>query len=203
MADFHTLVINLGNLAGVTALAVQTDAGHVGIWQPRLDIPSGPALLRSVQKQAQIMGIQHLEVVEPLYRPRSTIDIQPQGLDISIILLAAAAYALEHECTRLVWPMVIGPDYDGVSRELERAQLITQLIELDMGGEALVIDLPFVELSDDQLAEVALHADAPVKAAWWCEYDREKPCGGCDACLRWRRVVDAAIPPGRAKIAAE
>ncbi len=198
MAGIDTLVINLGNLAGVTALATLTSPAEVGLWHPRLELTCGPALARSVKRQAEIFGIERIFYAPPLYHADSPGSLDPQGLAASVLLMAAAREALEHGCRRLIWPVQIGPDYEQVSIALERAQLITHLLELDLDGEALLIELPFVELTDAQLGEIALHADAPVQAAWWCEYDRDTPCGGCDACLRWRPVAEAAVPPGRA-----
>lgn len=197
MAGIEALLINLGNLAGATALATQTNHGELGLWHPRLDLPAGPAFTRSVQRQAEIFGVEQVTIAPPLYQPESALSLEPQGMAASVLLMAAAQYALEQGCRRLIWPVQIGPDYEAVSAALERAQLVTHLIELDLEGEPLLIELPFVELTDTQIGEIALHADAPVQAAWWCEYDRDKPCGGCDACLRWRPVADAATPPGR------
>lgn len=197
MAGLDTLVINLGNLTGVTALSVQPSHAGLAIWHPQIDLPCGPALWRSVKRQAEIFGIESVTFAPTLYAPASAISIEPEGLAGSVLLMAAARAALDLGCSRLIWPIQIGPRYEAVSQALQRAQLVTHLIELDMEGEPLLIELPFVELTDAQLGEIALHADAPVRAAWWCEYDRDKPCGGCDACLRWRPIADAAVPPGR------
>ncbi|MCK4872653.1 MAG: 7-cyano-7-deazaguanine synthase [Phycisphaerales bacterium] len=196
MADIHTIVMNLGDLAGVTALAIQTDPARVGIWHPRLGLPSGPALTQAMTRQTEVFAIDHVTIVDPFYEPRSAMNLDPAGVDASVVLLAAARHAVKLDCGKLVWPIQCGAEYDAVSMALQRAQLVTHLIELDLPGEPLVIDMPFVDLTDQQLGEIALHADAPVHAAWWCEYDRKTPCGGCDSCLRWRSVADAAVPPG-------
>lgn len=198
MAGLETLLINLGNLAGVTALALEPDPTAVALWHPRLELPCGPALARAVGRQAETFGVEQVDYAPPLYQPASPVTLEAEGVEATILLMAAARQALQHGCRRLVWPVQVGPEYEAMSTVLERAQLVTHLLELDLAGEALLIEVPFAELTDAQLVEIALHADAPVHAAWWCEYDRDKPCGGCDACLRWRQVAHAATPPGRA-----
>jgi hypothetical protein len=198
MSAPHTFVIDFGDLPGLTVLAIQHDHPGVVLWHPQVAAPNAPALERAVERQAAVLGVADL-VVRPAPdadEPRELID--GVGTATTAMVLEAARRAFSVGARRLVWPVHCGVDHDAIARVMERVQLITHLIELDIEGEPLHIETPFVDLTDRQIGEIALHADAPVSTAWYCDYDRPEPCGGCDRCLRWRPVADSATPPGLA-----
>jgi len=79
------------------------------------------------------------------------------------------------------------PSVDALARELDRTLLISRLITLDAsehGVAVFEVQVPLMDLSDLQVAEMALDLDVPIWRAWWWEVTQGKR--GKDSALRER-----------------
>lgn len=91
----------------------------------------------------------------------------------------------------LTWPVCLGEGssaeepLDRISQATDLALLASRLVSLEAGGVGLVVETPLVDLTDRQVAELALDIDAPIETcAWWGrENDPEH--------ARWTRVLSA------------
>ncbi|MCW5766118.1 MAG: 7-cyano-7-deazaguanine synthase [Phycisphaeraceae bacterium] len=144
------------------------------------------------------------------------------GLAESRLLLDACEEAVRQGLTRIIWPVQLGPGRLGqsadpdrvraIARAADRALLASRLAALDAPASAagLRIETPWLDLTDDQIADLAADADAPVSAAWWCvgaggggaggeaaegmggaTSEECTACGRCAACRRWGGALGA------------
>jgi len=82
-----------------------------------------------------------------------------------------------------------------VTCAVDQATLVTEIaapsvLGRNRQGAAIVIDLPLVDLDDEQVLDLADDGGAPPRAFWPCESGRAEPCGSCRDCVRWRRAHD-------------
>lgn len=113
------------------------------------------------------------------------------GLGVVALGLVAVSLALRTRCTRIVWafdnaPGESGPEsvpLDAASRTLDRCILLERLALNEIGHEIL-IEAPYADLSDTQLAEIALDLGVPLRACWW--WGSDEPAD------RWRTALDRA-----------
>ncbi|MBX3358819.1 MAG: hypothetical protein KF745_10345 [Phycisphaeraceae bacterium] len=140
----------------------------------------------------------------------------PPGLALSRMLLAALAAAHEHRLTRIIWPIHAGelpgsePDGDdasanapnpqdpsalnltAIAETCDRALLIGHLAAVD--GLPIRVEVPYVDLTDLQLTDLAIDMDAPLWACWWCEQDGPAPCRACARCRRHLAALERLAP---------
>jgi hypothetical protein len=118
------------------------------------------------------------------------------GLGRTQRLLAAGVAGLERGVRRVVWAVQAGgpgtsdgglsiEGLDAAAEACDRATAVAQLLSLDAGAEGLSIETPFADLTDVQLADLAIETDAPVAAAYLGER-------GSEAYARWTRAFAAA-----------
>lgn len=127
----------------------------------------------------------------------------------SHLLLCAAEAAIELGLSRVIWPVQLGQPRLGasdaangleeVAKAHDRALLVARLASLDAppSSGGLVIETPYLAMSDDQIADLAADLDAPISAAWWCIADgagseESEPCGRCMPCRRWHGALQEA-----------
>lgn len=101
----------------------------------------------------------------------------PEGQVASHVLLSAAYLAVGQGRDRVVWPISAGRlghdeeiDLNRASLAADRALLVSRLVALDSdehGRPAILIEVPYVDLSDRQVAELAVDMDLPVHSCWW------------------------------------
>jgi len=116
-------------------------------------------------------------------------------------LLRAGREAVGLGVRTLIWPVHCGIDLEAMERELARARLVERLVNLDAprvgtetgGGSepAVRLETPLLDLTDQQIAELARDLDAPLETAWWCLKDGPAPCGRCAGCRRWEAVLES------------
>lgn len=113
----------------------------------------------------------------------------------SIDLVAATMAAAARGFDRLIWPIHAGVagkptemDLDAASSHVDRALLVTRLVAMDADQHhcpSIIVETPYADFSDRQLAELALDMGAPFrKAPWW-------GVETSDDYRRWQRVFDA------------
>jgi 7-cyano-7-deazaguanine synthase in queuosine biosynthesis len=83
-----------------------------------------------------------------------------------------------------------GHDPEYVGRLVTLAQLAGEMADLEQDGSTVALTLPVVDLSDDQLVDLADDLGTPIHDFWPCERSAEEPCGGCHECIRWQTAFD-------------
>lgn len=195
-----------GSFAGLTALAIASEetvrrenVGHAK--PPVVWLPAGgaddAAADRAVRTQAGTYGAVYVG-----YGPATGGEIGGEtggGLADSAMLIAAGGLAIANGCRRVIWAVQGGGDgpespapVESIARSLDRALLAGRLVSLeaeDAGLPEVVIETPLVDLTDAQLAELAMDLSAPVETCWWWG------TGGIGAAgterSRWGRVIPA------------
>ena len=190
------LLIDRGDLPSLVAVTVESRPQHLVLYHAVESDPAAGRRRAAVEEHGEVFGVRQV-VVEPL----PALDTggggagQLEGLAQAGLLLQAAAAARRLACPRIVWPHQVGPDAEAVGLAVERASLVSALAEIDGGQPArqeLVIDLPLVDLTDAQLADLAEDEGAPMHAFWPCSGAGDLPCGACPGCRRWRAAFAEA-----------
>ena len=150
-------------------------AGRVGplLW-PAVD-GSNPARMAACVRLAAVLGLTLME--------RRSVSVGPRGGEWSSptrVLMDACTDTATQGRTEVVWPVQFtaggrgtgGLDLDLVSRASDRALLVTRLMTLDAGSHgvpSLRVETPFVDLTDRQVADLAVDLAVPVSSCWWWE----------------------------------
>lgn len=108
-------------------------------------------------------------------------------------LLAAGYAGARQSCTRILWPVNAaagdGLDLDRIAAAHDRSILVSRLVALDAGQHGvpgLRLDTPYIDLSDRQVADLAVDMDLPLDQCGWWEV---QPGGQRE---RWTRVLREA-----------
>ena len=116
----------------------------------------------------------------------------------SQILLEAARIAMQAGIRRVVWPIrVIRPEspaqvehfVDQIAHAVDRAVLASRLVSLDANRSTavdVVIETPFVDLSNDQMMDLAGDLALPIETCWW--YDGRTLPNGQERFAYWSRL---------------
>ncbi|MCB9846483.1 MAG: hypothetical protein H6811_10925 [Phycisphaeraceae bacterium] len=131
------------------------------------------------------------------------IDLAPSAAstpqDRTLVLLRACYEAVARGATSLTWPDQLEspepgawPDLDELALCVDRALLVGRLVSLDSpphGIQEFRVETPYIDLTDRQLAELAMDLAVPVELCWWW---REGASGSGEAgrlYRRWTRVL--------------
>ena len=154
------LIIMDGSLAGAVACAMECERGHTivawlppprsGLRAPDLGAVDAARAERLVREQAELHAVGELIISAP----------DGARADPSMLLLDAARAAGARAAARVVWPVARGDSVDAMYRVTERADLATRLARLDAedraeSGPGVRIETPFVDLTHDQLLDLA------------------------------------------------
>ena len=190
------LLIDRGDLPSLVAVTVDSRPQHLVLYHAVESDPAADRRRAAVEDHGAVFGVRQV-LVEPL----PDLDAggggagQLEGLAQAGLLLQAAAAARRLACPRIIWPHQVGPDPEAVGPAVERASLVSALAEIGGGqpaGAELVIDLPLVDLTDAQLADLAEDGGAPMHGFWPCAAGGDVPCGACAGCRRWRSAFTEA-----------
>ena len=110
-------------------------------------------------------------------KPSPTVE-SDSAANLSVELLSATLAAVERGIDRVIWPIHAGiagkpteMDLDAASRHVDRALLVTRIVAMDADRHhcsSIIVETPYADFSDRQLAELALDMGAPFrKAPWW------------------------------------
>lgn len=209
MKNRNTLIINPGDLAGLLALATQDRLDRTILWHPVFSDSAATRRKMAIAEQVvnytvgQIIKADFTSILpdeenntkttektnaNSIYTDNAIHTLREAG-----VVLFAAAEARKYRCGKLVWPIHCNQDYHTISEILECKILINHIINLNNEGlESLVLETPFLDLSDVEIVDLAIRSDAPIKSAWWCEHAGDNQCGGCNPCNRWRAAFDKA-----------
>lgn len=186
------LLIDAGDLPSLVALALESSPNRAILWHPRGEDPAAGRREAAVLEHAAAYGAVSAEAVRV---PPVEVGGESRGLDEGCLLLHAAGAARRHGCPRIVWPRQVGFEPDLVEEAVQRARLAADLAQVGPGGAGrgeLLVDLPVIDLTDVQLADLAEDSGAPPASFWPCGEDGQVPCERCDGCRRWRAAFDGA-----------
>lgn len=105
----------------------------------------------------------------------------------TLLLVRACTLAAELGLPRVVWP-ARRDDLDDSARAHDRALLIARVAGLDaeaVGAPELRIDAPYLDLSDEQVAELVEDIGAPIESCWWADADPQDDPASADEHRRW------------------
>ena len=201
--DGRSLIIDLGDLPGLTALAIQDRPERSVIWHPILDDEAAPRRTHAVTEHATVYAVDEIiEFPVSSMMEHEDRDIsgwlfypeEPAPVELwSTLLLSAAWSASARSCSRIIFPIHLGNNtFEEQARTTELHELISSIFDLSQSFQHLSIELPFIDLEDWRLIDLAARTEAPLRACWWCRHDAAEPCGGCDSCRRRQNAFKQA-----------
>ncbi|MEN1705028.1 MAG: hypothetical protein AAGJ54_05865 [Planctomycetota bacterium] len=110
----------------------------------------------------------------------------------TLMLVRACSLAAEMRLRRVVWP-IRHNHFDDSARAFDRATLVGRLASLDAeaaGLPEITVETPYVDLADDQIADLIQDISAPVEACWWLHGAAATTEAGLDEHRRWRSLVE-------------
>jgi len=148
-------------------------------WTDEIDLMIS-AVDPAVVRQAGVYGIDIFPDAS-VYPPDDAQMLSecPIGAIQSRMLLEAAQIALRSGIRRVVWPVrVMRPEcsdemetmVDQIAQAIDRAVLASRLASLDAESSAavdVVIETPFVDLSNAQMFDLATDMGIPNETCWW------------------------------------
>jgi hypothetical protein len=177
-----TLVLSDGGLEGLIAAAMAVERAappvdrHVHLWA----VPGAFEGADVVRETAQAAALRQASLLRMgIVSARVPASATHAGEVDSGLLLRAGSIAAELGCRRVLWAVRAprdratgGVDVDAASRAMDRALLVSRLVELDLettpGGPPEVrVETPLVDLSDEQVADLALDLSVPLESVWW------------------------------------
>lgn len=172
----RSLVIANGGFLSLLALAMAreavTAAGGTGerpiAYLPALCGPTAGLKRAAAVRQADLFDAELVEAPVPSQAASAVGEAQTR------LLLAAAYAATSRNAAMVLWPVRAGVaddvDVTQASQAVDRALLLTRLVAIDADEHhqpGIRIETPFVDLSDRQVADLALDLDLPVRECWW------------------------------------
>jgi 7-cyano-7-deazaguanine synthase in queuosine biosynthesis len=205
IADNHdmerhpTMIVNGGGLRSLTATAAAlTEVVCDELVLLHLRDGRANAAMRADTMHRQARHYQITRVIEvglPHLQTEPYIAVNQDGgsspLTRSQTLIVAVAQAIRVKAGRLIWPVQINGDHPTIARAAEEVVLIEQLTRLEQ-QQAPAIDMPLVDLTDQQLIELGAQLDVPWELAWTCMQAGDRPCGVCAACQHRRAAFESA-----------
>ena len=161
------LMIVDGGLESLIAAMLLDRSGAVRAWYVGAGAEDSPLRRAAAELQADILG------VDTIHNPRTppeTWGSLPGGFGESAMLLEAVAEALRTRCARVIWPRTTNGDLDSMTDASDRALLVARLGLIESTRTQSLdirIDTPLLDLSQKQLADLAVDMDAPVWSVWW------------------------------------
>ncbi len=105
-------------------------------------------------------------------RPASaTASSATEGERESVAMLSACHLAASLGCSRVIWPVSAAAsdsiDLDRLTAIADRALVVSRLASLDTPPVGVTIEAPYAELTDRQIADLALDIGAALETCWW------------------------------------
>jgi len=181
MASQRVLVIDNGDLPSSVALFLEGDWKRIVLWHPQATSANAAKRVEIVRAHAAMLGVE-----EPTVWAPNSANMSRATAQASHVLFAAAAEAARLRCGRVVWPVSANAEGQSMRREITRAAMVQSLAELDDPVNAFRFDLPLIDLTDSQVAEIALEHSVGAAHAWICDSGGNAWCDVCAGCRRWR-----------------
>ena len=187
--DARTLIIDDGGPAALVACLLEPSPERASLWFDWRG-PARPRRIVASRRRAELLGMHAIDFAAE----SSHADGVAAGIESARRLLAAGAAAVRGGCSRIVWPVVLGHDLTLMSGAADRVHAVERVLDLETNPAAPPIrfDLPLLDLTLEQVADLAIDLDAPGEAAWWCEHEGETPCGACPSCQSWSGALERA-----------
>lgn len=204
MTDTPILLIDRGDLPSLAAAMTETSPERMILWHFLEPDLAGTRRKQVCEAHVDQLGARRLIVIEPGAMGLSDMP-PPKGMFQALMLLQAAATARQLNCSKIVWPRQVGPEFEPMGLEIDRADAAMSLAAEDPEMGPLAIDLPLIDLTDQQVAELVEEAGGALDLFWPCEESQASPCGTCKECTRWQKAFQAArvLWPWEAAIALE
>jgi hypothetical protein len=186
-----TLLIDRGDLPALVCLCLERSNEALVLWHALETDEAAAARLNVVNEHLEVFGASRLLLSRAAEAPGGG-GAPPADLREAHLVLTACVDAVGLGCTRVVWPRMGGADARGLAPPVIQAMLFERVVEESGGGAGIVVDLPVVDLTDRQLAELAADLPAPMHLAWPCLHIADQPCGECAGCLRWKAAFHEA-----------
>ncbi|MBC7269533.1 MAG: 7-cyano-7-deazaguanine synthase [Streptomyces sp.] len=200
-----TLVMLSGGMESVTALhyVKHHSAARVAAIFVNLGQDSAIRQLARAKEHCNLLGV-HLEVlnlpdvrnlfldvVEP---PYNLVAEGPRGLSPEIFgcydsvgaTVMSALYAANHGYTQTIYGATAS-DRDRAP-EIERMLSGTEDIVRASWGRGTTMIAPFLQMTDEEVAALALAERVDISRTWSCHYGGIEHCGSCERCLKRQRV---------------
>lgn len=186
----RALLIDDAGPAALVAALLEPEPARVRLWCVR-GVGAPSRRLDASRRRAELLGLEGVDVAGT---PSPNADERTVGIESARTLLAAAARAVETDRTRVVWPAALGDDLSQMAAAADRVRAVERLLDLETDPTRAPIrfDLPLLDLTLDQVADLAIDLDAPGEGAWWCEHNGKAPCGACSACESWQAALQRA-----------
>lgn len=186
-----TLLIHLGDPPSLAAAATVRDPAGLLLWHPVLGGHAAEARRRAVRRTAASLGTRPA-VLDEAALPDGAVWAPGDPLLEVALLARAAVMAGLHGCSAVLWPVQRGQIARDVTEAVERAESLLDTLAVGAeGGRVPAIELPVVDLDDDQVLDLIDAAGMPFHGSWPCERASEATCGECPSCRRWSRVARA------------
>ncbi len=190
----NTLVIDYGDLPSLVVVALQRNPQQMVLWHPAFATDASEKLLEAAKEHGEVFGIQKV-IMSRRRNELSSSQKHAIALKEADLLLAAVIAAAEAGCQKVVWPKQVGADPKQICSAVERANLVIALTETGQTASTLMIDLPLIDLSEKQIAELGDDQGMLDQSFWPCQGGQKAPCGTCIDCRRWAKGFEAAGQP--------
>ncbi len=151
---------------------------YPGWWTSQSDMDLRiPAIDRAVEMQADLLS---LTVIRDHagYPEESPSRGQQSSLGVhqTRMLLDAATLAIQLGIKRVIWPIQADETddpalhLDQIATAIDRALLTARLATLDapdQGGVEVTIETPLIDLSNQQISDLAADLNVPISSCWW------------------------------------
>lgn len=132
-------------------------------------------------------------------RPASaTSSSATDGERESVAMLSACHLAASLGCTRVLWPVSAAAgdslDIDRLAAIADRALGVSRLASLDTPAPGVTIEAPYAELTDRQIADLALDIGAALETCWWWNASTARSANkfGATERTRWTNALSSA-----------
>ena len=185
----ETLLVHLGDPPSLAAAATVRDAAGLIPWHPLPNGPGGEPRRRAVRLTAAGLGT-HPPVFDAAALPEGLPWNPADPVQELALLIRAAVVAGMHGCSTVLWPVQRGQIARDVTEAVERAESLMDAMAVGSEpGRVPAIELPVVDLDDDQILDLIDASGLPFAGAWPCEQAETAACGACRGCRRWGRVA--------------
>lgn len=184
------LILTDADVESMLAIAMASEQQSLTSTEPSVVVPAWwgreredldliiSAIEPATQKHTHRFGLL-LDQGMVLYPPETSTDSPLECSAHQTRMLTDAAYAaMESGIKRVVWPIRIPENHpdriNAIGDVLDRALLISRLVTLDADRSAapeIIIETPFVDLSDRHIGELAIDMSLPISSAWWWRVD--------------------------------
>lgn len=205
MKHARIMIVNHGGLRSLVTTAAAlagrgqrdaTPADDVVLLHLRDGRPNADTRAEMMRRQAEHYGLTRIvELPMPHLQSEPFVPIHQDGGASPLIrpqtLLVALGQAIRLKVESLHWSVQVAGDFATIARVTEEVVLIEQMLGLEQ-QTAPRVDMPLLELTDQQLVELGGQLEVPFEHAWSCMTAGPKPCNACAACQHRRAAFEAA-----------